>query len=377
MKIVVTGDFCPQQRILPLIVERRYAQIYNDLLPVLAEGELVITNLEGPLVDDDHRPVPKIGRNLRAPSATAEALRYGGFNLVTLANNHIMDFGERGLAQTIDACERARIGWVGAGATSELAARPYFYSGSDTTIAVVNVAEHEFSIASRRRAGANPLDPVRNFETIQMARAHADHVLVIVHGGHEHYSLPSERMVDTYRFFVSAGASAVVGHHTHCYSGYERFRTGCIFYGLGNLSFDHWKRDCKWNYGCAVTLSLRAGEDPEFSITPYVQGNSTPGTVLLSGTARSDFEADIARLNAIISDPEALRTHWDEFVEQRTIWVMRGLLPLNTYLTDLCRKAGLPFPISKQRARRLLNTVRCESHRDSLIAALARLSAAD
>ena len=85
----------------------------------------------------------------------------------------------------------------------------------------------------------NPLLPIQQFYKIQEAKENADYVLVIVHGGIEHYQLPTSRMIETYRFFIDAGADAVVNHHQHCYSGYERYKSKPIIYGLGNLLFDN------------------------------------------------------------------------------------------------------------------------------------------
>ena len=93
------------------------------------------------------------------------------------------------------------------------------------TLAIINCCEHEFSIADDDSAGANPLNPIQQYYKIKEARLNADYVLVIVHGGHEMYQLPSLRMVDTYRFFIDAGADAVVNHHQHCFSGYETRRS--------------------------------------------------------------------------------------------------------------------------------------------------------
>ena len=127
----------------------------------------------------------------------------------------------------------------------------------DKKLAVINCCEHEFSIATETTAGSNPLNPISQYYAIKEAKEKADYVLVIVHGGHEHYQLPSTRMQETYRFFIDVGADAVVNHHQHCYSGYEYYNGKPIMYGLGNFCFDEGlKKTKQWHEGYIVEISF-------------------------------------------------------------------------------------------------------------------------
>ena len=120
-----------------------------------------------------------------------------------------MDYGADGCLDAISALNEAGISTVGAGADLSAAGSVLYKKINDKTLAIINCCEHEFSIAGDSSAGANPLNPVSQFRSILEARKNADYVMVIVHGGHEHFQLPSLRMQDTYRFFVDAGADAV------------------------------------------------------------------------------------------------------------------------------------------------------------------------
>ena len=92
----------------------------------------------------------------------------------------------------------------------------------------------------------------------QEAKANADFLILIIHGGHETYELPSPRMKKLYRWFIDLGVDAVIGHHTHCYSGSEVYKNKPIVYSLGNFIFDSKIRDASWNYGVFAVLSLSA-----------------------------------------------------------------------------------------------------------------------
>ena len=132
-----------------------------------------------------------------------------------------------------------------------------YRSVSGKQVAFINACEHEFSIATEDRGGSNALELVKVYRSITDARRQADYVVVIIHGGLEMYQLPTLRMKETYRFFVDAGADAVVNHHQHCFSGYEVYKGKPIFYGLGNFCFD-WegRRNSIWNQGYAITLTF-------------------------------------------------------------------------------------------------------------------------
>ena len=151
-------------------------------------------------------------------------------------------------------------------------------------------------MASDTKGGSNHLDPVTQYYAIQEARIKADYVIVIVHGGHEHYQLPSLRMVRMFRFFIDAGADAVVNHHQHCYSSFEYYHDRPIYYGTGNFCFDAnpVSVDGTWNYGYAVQLTLSQGKVSS-EIFPYKQCSESPCVELLESDS---FDSKLQELKA-------------------------------------------------------------------------------
>ena len=142
---------------------------------------------------------------------------------------------------------------------------------------------------------------------------YSDYVLVIVHGGHEHYQLPSPRMQETYRFFIDIGADAVVNHHQHCYSGYEVYNGKPIFYGLGNFCFDKpIKRAEKWNEGYMVLFDFNENES-SFKLIHYTQCDETQEVIPLTGSKEEVFFKEIAKLNSIISNEKELVDHFEQW----------------------------------------------------------------
>ena len=259
MKILIAGDFAPSRaRLAKQIEEKRFSEVFSeDFRKIVQSADFSFVNFESPIVENGYKPIPKCGPNLRCTKEAAEAVRYAGFTGVTMANNHILDFGTEGLHKSVECCKEQGLDVVGVGNSLKDAEKLLYLEKEGNRLAVINCCEHEFTIATETEAGANPLNPVRQFYAIQEAKKNADYVLVIVHGGHEHYQLPSPRMQETYRFFIDSGADAVVNHHQHCYSGYEYYNGKPIFYGLGNFCFDEEGDNAdSWYEGYMVTLEF-------------------------------------------------------------------------------------------------------------------------
>lgn len=370
MKILIAGDFCPHKRVASLIEENKYNEVFGEVKPYTESVDLAIVNLEAPVVvSSDTKPIDKCGPNLRCTSKAIDALKYAGFNMVTLANNHLYDFGEEGLIDTIEACKKGNVSMVGAGRNLIEASKTSYQNINGQTLAIINCCEHEFSIATEVTGGCNPLNPIQQFYAIQEAKQYADYIIVIIHGGHEHYQLPSPRMKETYRFFVDAGADVVINHHQHCYSGYEVYNGKPIFYGLGNFCFDRdTQRNSFWNEGYMVTLNFNKAEC-QFELIPYIQGNDTPGVSILKD--KSSFEKSVSKYNEIIADDIRLKQEHLRWMTQTSKGYIMALEPyFNRILSALYARGFLPSFITKNKKYRLLNVLECEAHLERTIHAL-------
>jgi hypothetical protein len=367
VKILITGDFCPLNRIEALIEKEDYRTIFDDFLPLVKGSDIAITNLECPLTMGGVKII-KTGPHLKASVKTIEALTYAGFNLVSLANNHIMDYGVDGLNSTIELCEKSGIDYVGAGSNLQEARKPYYKEINGIRIAIINFCENEWSTTSGKNPGANPLNPVANYYDIKEAKAKADHVIVILHGGHELYPLPSPRMQETYRFFVDAGASIVIGHHPHCFSGYEIYHDAPIFYSLGNFIFDlNNKKRTSWNMGYAVQLNVGVDEI-SYSLQPYSQGDIQSGVRLLDTPEKEKIIEEIFRLNNLIGNEILLKQEFDIFKLKRKDSYESFIEPFNFRpLSILYARNLFPSFLTSNKRNLLLNLIRCEAHRDLLM----------
>ena len=363
MKILVAGDFLPKNRIQKMIDNQDYSMM-DGIRSSVENADYSIVNFECPVVVNGAKPIEKGGPNHRTTIRAVEAIKYAGFDCATLANNHFRDFGDEGCSATIKGLSAYGVDTVGGGLSLAEAQMVLYKNIRGKVLSVVNICENEFSIATATRAGSAPLDAIDNYNQIIEARQNSDYVLVIVHGGHEHYQLPSPRMKKLYRHFISLGADAVVNHHQHCYSGYEIFNGCPIVYGLGNLCFDSVKkRSDGWYDGYMVTIDFQ--DDRNIVLYPYSQCKSDPTIEFMSGENLEIFNRKMANLNDIISDDVRLAIEFDKMAKskERTVRLLFSSYH-NRYLNGAASRGLLPILGSKKELRKNASFVKCESHLD-------------
>ena len=373
VKIIIAGDFCPRDRVERHINNQEYNKVFGEIKPIIESADYAVVNFECPVVLDDAKPIEKTGPALKTGANAVKSMQFAGFDMVTLANNHFYDYGDNGVSDTLITCKEYGVDTVGGGRNLGDATKVFYKEIHGSKIAFINFCEHEFSIATENSGGSNPLDPVKNYNQIIEARSKVDFVIVIVHGGHEYYQLPSLRMKETYRFFIEAGADAVINHHQHCFSGYEIYNDKPIFYGVGNFCFDNKKyRDNIWNEGFMVELVLDNSK-VSFNLHPYIQSNKHPKVLPLKGKLIEDFKIKLFALNNIIDNKKVLEEHHSFFLRRKNTFLKLSFEPYQSrLLASLYSRGFLPSFLKKNKLK-ILAYIQCESHRERLIYILKNL----
>lgn len=369
MNLVIAGDFCPNDRFLTGRANLNDS-VSQEIVEIFKSSSFSILNFESPILlkSESFHKILKQGPHLLNDRYSLEYVKSIGIDAITLANNHIKDYGSQGVIDTINISNEVGLEYVGVGADISDANKFLLKKIDGKSIAIVNCCENEFSIATSSSYGSNPIDPVRQYYSIKKAKEISDYVVVIVHGGIEHFQLPTLRMKQIYRFFIDAGADAVVNHHQHCFSGYEIYNHKPIFYGLGNFMFDwNGKRNGIWNEGYLLNLQFEANEI-KFDIIPYTQCNDKPTVCLMSEIQNNIFSAKIEELNDIIQDDIRLNAELNSFMDRTEADYLLALSPYSSrYPVALFRRGLLPSFLSKKRILRIYDYLKCESHRDRLI----------
>lgn len=371
--VIVAGDVVldrePQQRLLaPGLRER------------VTNANLAIANLEAP-IPVDAEPIPKSGPALTTDSDSPERLAGAGFDLLTLANNHLMDYGAAGLEATLEACTAADLETSGADHSRTDALEPVRVDRLDIDVAVVNVCEREYGVAGRTEPGTAPADHRDAVAAIRNVADNADVVLVVSHGGVEYVPLPPPTRRDRLREFVEVGADVVVGHHPHVAQGWEVYRGVPIVPSLGNFVFDR-QADGE-NTARGLLLELRFSGASLTAIEP-VPIRLNDEVQRLPAAQEAGFAEYLRQSGEILADNDRYRAHWQSvaerlFYERYSNWLLTGVgetLGLaRAHPTDPDAQRPHWNP-DRRRAEllTLLNVVRNESHNDVISTALALLS---
>lgn len=363
MKILIAGDFVPHRRTAVHIEAGDYSCL-DEVKPIVQAADYAIVNFESPVVTREAQPIDKTGPNLRCTEQAMECVSQAGFNCVTLANNHFRDYGQVGVEDTVETCRKYGLDYVGGGATREGASRILYKEIDGKRLAIVNICESEWSIATEQYGGSNPLNTVQNYYAIQEAKNKADYVLVIVHGGIELYQYPTPRMQETYRFFVDAGADAVVNHHQHCFSGYEVYHNKPIFYGLGNFCFDNnMPTGDIWNSGYMVEIIIE--DKIGYAIFPYTQCEESACVHLISDNQRQLFDKEINRINETIRESDRIIAVFEDYTNIIKDSKLDALEPIyNRYLKYLQKKHIFPRFFKGSTEKDWLCRLNCDSHRE-------------
>jgi hypothetical protein len=226
------------------LADRTNAPVFEAVHSKLRRHDLMVANLECVLTNGGS-PIP--GKcTLRGNPVWARVLRSAGVDVVSLANNHIMDFGAAGLLDTLEALDEAGIRYVGAGRNATEACAPLLVATEHGKVAFISrtgVFVAAPTHATDDRPGVAPFELSEAAEAIRSVRAQVDRVVVLIHWGLEEYDHPSPEQRLTARQLIDAGADAVIGHHPHVLQGHEHYAGGFIAYSLGNFvfnEFDWW-----------------------------------------------------------------------------------------------------------------------------------------
>lgn len=227
---------------------KRGGTIDNGISPALLEKlqgvDILVANNEFPFTD---RGAPTEGKTytFRADTKAVSYLHDIGVDAAVLANNHIYDFGEVGLLDTLETLTQAGIPYVGAGRNLQEASAPIYYIVNDMKIALVAATQIErldnpdTKGATQNSAGVfRCLNPEKLYEVVETAKENSDFVIVYIHWGTENVTEPDWAQLDQAPKLAQAGADLIIGDHPHCLQGITYFDDTPVIYSMGNFWFN-------------------------------------------------------------------------------------------------------------------------------------------
>jgi poly-gamma-glutamate synthesis protein (capsule biosynthesis protein) len=271
MKIVLAGDTMLGRGVAEqLTVVSPTALFSDEVVSFAADADLFVLNLECCISERGARwPDPRKPFFFRAPPAAVEVLGYLGVDIVTLANNHALDYGRAALEDTFAHLETAGIGFCGAGGSLDEARRPLRFEGGTASVDVIGVADHPEVYAATETTSGIAYADLRSSTPAWLldAARHSDAEVVLVtpHWGPNMTASPRAHVRRAAGELMNAGATLIAGHSAHVFHGID----GPILYDLGDFIDDYAVDGALRNdLGIIVKVSLENGAPQTVDVLP-------------------------------------------------------------------------------------------------------------
>lgn len=313
VSLTIAGDWAPIRAFGP-IIENDPVSIYGDLFPLISQSDLSIVNLEAPL-SDQGEAVSKSGAVFKGEKKHISGLTSVPFDVVTLANNHMFDFGQAAFQETLAGLDENNINHVGAGNCLADAAKPLIMTVKGLTIAIVNFSEGEdLTGAGPDTPGVMGWDLPLMEETVRGLKGTVDFILVIAHCGIEYIAFPPPYVTGALQRMADAGADLVVGHHPHVPQGVTVHNGVPICYSLGNFVFYQDTRLFHRKQGYMVRATVKKNHPPALELIPYQIGDQ--GLALLDNNAKKAFFQKLKAVSLPLADTAGIDQAWQGFLHQ-------------------------------------------------------------
>ena len=275
MKMLLLGDVCPTMDTAQYFKANDIETLFGKALSIFEGNDFTLVNLECALTESENK-IEKYGPALKAPAETAEVLKRIGVDCCGLSNNHVFDFGKKGIRDTVSALEKNGLIYTGSGDNYEDSRKNLILEHNGQKLAIITVCEHEYSYALENRIGSRPYDEYDTMEDIRNAKETCDKVIVTYHGGKELCRYPSPRLRKLCRAMIKNGADVILCQHSHCIGCYENFMDGHILYGQGNFHFVKEHKFDGWSTSLAVKYDTETNEITFSPLKNKVNGIDLP-----------------------------------------------------------------------------------------------------
>lgn len=243
----------------------------EDLIQEMLNADIFMLNNEFAF-SKRGKKTPDKSYTFRADPEKVQIFQDMGVDIVSVANNHSLDFGVEALLDTFDTLDKAKIDYVGGGVNLDRAKQVVYKKAGERVIGYIGVAKTIFAdswIATKERAGilASWNEKIVK-ESIQEAKENSDYVVVYVHWGVEKSSYPEEYQRELAQTYIDSGADIVLGCHPHVIQGIEFYKGKPIIYSLGNYWFSSYKRESMF-----IKVKLKENGETETYVVPCMTGD--------------------------------------------------------------------------------------------------------
>ena len=362
------GDFMAKD-FTPSVIDR-------DLRQIIDSAKFNVINFEAP-IHSPSKPILKSGPSHSQWEYGPRWLEDNGFNVILLANNHIMDYGADGLLKTINAFKGAEC--LGAGIWKD-AYKPTIIEYNDVKIAFLSCTHCEFGVLTDEydhrdiaKFGSAWINHPTIDKIIVETKAKVDYLILLPHAGVEEVSQPLPEWRDRYKTFVDLGADAVIATHPHIIQSFEIYKEKPIYYSLGNFYFPKKKQKPDyWYKSLCVTMTV-FHDGIRFHHTQICFGKEN-----ITLCNRLVDNKELEELNSVLNDN-------DEYMDFINVMACDYLKRYNALFYGSGYAPWITKEVIKQprmflsrlvngNITHVMNNMRCESHRWTIIRALKLLN---
>lgn len=249
--IIFTGDIMLSRTVNSKMEKYNdYSWPFLNIYETLSKADLVIGNLESPFLKNANYQVLTGSFSFKANPLSVAGLKLANFGLLSLANNHTINQGRQGIADTQEILKENGIKFVGAGLNEEGARKPVIINIKGYDFAFLGYAyPDDNSVATEKRAGIVNMDLEKmenDINLLKNATNTPDFIVILMHAGTEYVLKPNWQQKEFARTAIDAGADLVIGHHPHWPQIFEFYEDKPIIYSLGNFVFDQmWSEETR------------------------------------------------------------------------------------------------------------------------------------
>jgi len=355
LRLCFCGDFVAS--------EVNSLEIGDNLKSQIAHSDVNVLNFEAP-VKSLGKPIKKSGPNLYQSIDAPDWIENNGFNLITLSNNHLFDFGEAGYRETIYRFKNSNL--VGAGKWDE-AYKPIVLEIKGYKIAFLSLTHFEFGTLTdsfeKDMIGCAWINHPYVDNIIRNIKEQVDYLFVLPHAGVENVEQPLPEWRERYRSFIDLGSDAVIATHPHIPQGWENYKGKPIFYSLGNFYFPKdYEKPWYWYRSLCISILIENNK-LSYEVHPLVYGKKHID--ICRDIVMEDY---MNRIQDTLQDENRYMEEINNICNKLLpnyyeLFYIGGLLELRCNIRFIKRIIKIMLGKVSIKKESLINNLRCESHR--------------
>ncbi len=303
IKITLVGDIFPSNTWYTrgfgnakIELKSNFSDWTNNLKEKFKDSDIIFGNLEAPLLEPEKKAAELI---FAGYGGFAKSLKYMGFNLVSVANNHILEHGEQGLLSTKDSLFESGVGVIGV-----------LKDDHSNFIKVFNINNKKIGFSGFNGVENIPqegLIPKLSMENIkntldEMKQQKLDYKILSFHWGDEYIDIPAAEQVELAHKTIDYGADIIIGHHPHVIQPVEYYKQGLIIYSLGNFVFDFLYSHA-FKLGMMVNVYLKDNAEIEYELLGVDLDNNLINSIGSSPPMYKHLEKSKRRMDQMLLQP--------------------------------------------------------------------------